>query len=373
MTCKALRLVHLTGRDYNEMTRRLSWYERVSKDLRPAKYRVAKRIPCDVDLNEAPDEELWKEHERLSRTSQVLLREVDLGSRDLAGLTPARTSFLDLKATLLSRMIRRCTFCEWKCKVDRVAATKRGACKLNSKSRLSTWFLHFGEEPPLVGRGGSGTIFFTSCTFRCVFCQNWDISQDPSSGAPVDSRQLALVMKNLRAEGALNINFVGGEPTPNLHTIVDAMNQLDVNVPMLWNSNMYCSEDAMKILADLIDIWLPDFKYGNDKCAIRLSKVPRYFETVSRNHEFAHSNGDMIIRHLVMPNHTECCTKPVLQWISEHCPRALVNIMGQYHPDHKVPIERSAYAEIARRPTSEEMRAAYDLADDLGIVYSPVS
>jgi putative pyruvate formate lyase activating enzyme len=368
-----LRLVHLSDRDYDEMRRRLSWYERVSKDLRPAKYRIAKRIPCDIDLDEASDEALWKEHERLGGVARAMLSELDSGSRDLADLSPARASFLDLKVKLLGRIVRRCTFCEWKCKVDRVTATKKGACKLDSTSRVSTWFLHFGEEPPLVGRGGSGTIFFGSCTFRCVFCQNWDISQDPLSGAPVDSRQLALIINSLRAEGALNINFVGGEPTPNLHTIVEAMNQLDVNVPMLWNSNMYCSEETMRILADLIDIWLPDFKYGNDKCGLRLSKVPRYFEVVSRNHDFAQSNGDMIIRHLVMPNHIDCCTKPVLRWVSEHCPRALVNIMGQYRPDNKVPLERSTYADIARRPTADEMKAAYDFADGLGLVYSPVS
>lgn len=368
-----MRLGHTTSRDYDEMHRRLSWYEKVSKDLRPSKYRIAKRLECNIDPEEMSDDALWKEHERLSGESRTLLGELDSGSRDLVDLPSVHVSFLDLKVKLLGRMIRRCTLCEWKCKVDRVAAMKKGACKLDNRSRVSSWFLHFGEEPPLVGRGGSGTIFFSSCTFRCAFCQNWDISQDPLSGAPIDSRQLALIMKNLRGEGALNINFVGGEPTPNLHTIVEAMSQLDVNVPMLWNSNMYCSEETMRILADLIDIWLPDFKYGNNKCGIRLSKVPRYFEVVSRNHEFAHSNGDMIIRHLVMPNHIECCTKPVLRWISEHCPRALVNIMGQYRPDNRVPLEPSTYAEITRRPTADEIRAAYDFADDLGLVYSPVS
>jgi putative pyruvate formate lyase activating enzyme len=367
------RLAHLDVRNDNEMHKRLCWYGMVSNDLRPAKYRIARRVPCHIDLNSASDETLWKEHTRLSESTHALLDELNSQERDITALPMPPVSLLDLKANLLSRMIRRCTFCEWKCKVDRVSGVKKGACKLGSIGRVSTWFPHFGEEPPLVGRGGSGTIFFSSCTFRCVFCQNWDISQDPSSGAPVDSRQLALVMKSLRAEGALNINFVGGEPTPNLHTIVGAMNQLDVNVPMLWNSNMYCSEEAMQILADLIDIWLPDFKYGNDKCAIRLSKAPRYFEVVARNHEFAHLNGDMIIRHLVMPNHIECCTKPVLHWISEHCPRAVVNIMGQYHPDHLVVEQHSAYPDIARRPTTEEMRAAYDYADSLDLVYSPVS
>ena len=368
-----MRLAYLTARDYDEMHRRLSWYEQVSTNLRPAKYRLARRIPCEIDLYAAPDELVWKEHDRLGEKARELLNKIDSGDQDLTDLSPAQPSFLDLKVNLLGRMIHRCVLCEWNCKVDRVAFTKKGACKLDSKSRVSTWFLHFGEEPPLVGRGGSGTIFFSSCNFRCVFCQNWDISQDPSSGAPVDSRRLALVIKSLRSEGALNVNFVGGEPTPNLHTIVEAMNQLDVNVPMLWNSNMYCSEQAMLILADLIDIWLPDFKYGNDKCAIRLSRVPRYFEVVSRNHRLAQSNGDMIIRHLVLPNHVECCTKRVLQWVSQHCPKALVNIMGQYHPDNRVPSERSTYADITRRPSLDEMKAAYDFADELGIVYSPVS
>jgi putative pyruvate formate lyase activating enzyme len=368
-----LRLVDLSARDHEEMHRRLSWYEQVSNDLRPAKYRIAKRVACKVNLNEAPDETLWKEHVHLSKVAREMLNQLDPRTIDISDLPIAELSFLDLKAEILNRMIHRCGFCEWKCKVDRVSSTKKGACKLDSRSRVSTWFHHFGEEPPLVGRGGSGTIFFSSCTFRCAFCQNWDISQDPLSGAPIDSRQLALVMKSLRAEGASNINFVGGEPTPNLHTITEAMNQLDVNVPMLWNSNMYCSEEAMHILEDLIDIWLPDFKYGNDRCAIRLSKVPRYFQVVSRNHEFAHSNGDMIIRHLVMPNHVECCTKPVLRWISEHCPRALVNIMGQYHPDHRVLVERSTYSDIARKPTAEEMMAAYEYAGALDLVYWPVS
>ncbi len=366
-------LVHPNARNDSEMHGRLSWYERVSNDLRPAKYRIARRIPCHVNLDEASDETLWKEHTNLSELAHALLHELDTKERDITTLPTAPVSFLDVKAKLLSRMIRRCTFCEWKCRVDRVSAIKKGACRLNSGSRVSTWFAHFGEEPQLVGRGGSGTIFFSSCTFRCAFCQNWDISQDPLSGAPVDSRQLALIMKSLRADGVLNINFVGGEPTPNLQTIVGAMNQLDLNVPMLWNSNMYCSEEAMRILADLIDIWLPDFKYGNDKCAIRLSKAPRYFEVVARNHEFAQLNGNMIIRHLVMPNHIECCTKPVLHWISEHCPQAVVNIMGQYHPDFQVSAGHSAYSDIARRPSAEEMRAAYDYADALGLVYSPVS
>ncbi|MEM2591266.1 MAG: pyruvate formate lyase-activating protein, partial [Thermofilaceae archaeon] len=145
------------------------------------------------------------------------------------------------------------------------------------------------------------------------------------------------------------------------------------NVPLLWNSNMYMSVEALQLLLDIIDIWLPDFKYGNDECALRLSKVPRYFEVVSRNHKMAHDSGDMIIRHLVLPNHVECCTKPALKWISENCPRALVNIMDQYRPEHLVAFYPEKYREIARRPSPRELEEAYAFADELGLVWRPVS
>jgi putative pyruvate formate lyase activating enzyme len=270
-------------------------------------------------------------------------------------------------------MLRHCTFCEWRCGIDRVEGVRKGACRMDATTRVSAWFHHFGEEAPLVGAGGSGTVFFSGCVFRCVFCQNWDISQYPLNGEKVDGRGLASIMKTLRDEGAANINLVGGEPTPNLHTIVDGMNSLDTNAPMLWNSDMYLTAEAMEILTDLIDIWLPDFKYGNDKCALRLSKVMRYTEATRRNHEHASENGDMIIRHLVLPNHFECCTKPILGWIAENCPRALVNVMGQYRPDYRVRDEPERYPEIGRRPSLDEITKAQRYAERLGIIWRQVS
>jgi pyruvate-formate lyase-activating enzyme/intein/homing endonuclease len=204
-------------------------------------------------------------------------------------------------------------------------------------------------------------------------CQNWDISQHPDAGAPVSPRELSLMIKSLRSEGAANINFVGGEPTPNLHLITEALNLTTANVPILWNSNMYLTPEAMQILEDLVDIWLPDFKWGNDLCAMKYSRIIRYFDVVSRNHIMAYENGDMIIRHLVMPGHLECCTKPILNWIAEKCPRALVNVMGQYRPEHLVLQEPERYHEIARRPTPQEIIRAQDYANELGLVWEPVA
>jgi len=181
------------------------------------------------------------------------------------------------------------------------------------------------------------------------------------------------MIKSLRSEGAANINLVGGEPTPNLHTIMEALNLTTVNVPILWNSNMYLTLEAMQILGDVVDIWLPDFKWGNDRCALNYSRILRYFQVVSRNHVMASENGDLIIRHLVMPAHVECCTKPVLGWIANNCPHALVNVMAQYRPDYLVLQETKRFTEIARRPSVQEINEAYDYADELGLVWRPVS
>lgn len=219
-------------------------------------------------------------------------------------------------------------------------------------------------------------VFFAGNGILIHNCQNFDISQtEIYGGVEVSAKKLAIIQKELRVNGARNINHVGGEPTPNLHTIVESLKYLDINVPQLWNSNMYLTVESMKILVDIIDIWLPDFKYGNNECAMRLSSAPKYFESVTRNLKIAIKHGDMIIRHLVLPNHLECCTKPILKWIAKNLPKdkVLVNIMAQYRPEYLVAKYPSKWSEIARRPTHKEMVEAYSLAKSLGIAFEPVS
>ncbi|MEM2247781.1 MAG: radical SAM protein [Thermoproteota archaeon] len=369
-----LRRDAVTVWDNEEVRRRLSWYRDVMTDAKPAKFLIAKSIPVNKpssELEEMSEEELWKLHDNLGLKFKEIYESVKNGKS--VKLVDAEPSFLDVKIKLSEKIIEHCEFCERRCRVNR-KEDRLGFCRIGYKSRVSSWFHHFGEEAPLIGEGGSGTIFFAGCNFGpCVFCQNWDISSDPENGAEVDPRTLALISKRLRNEGAANINYVGGDPTPNLHVILASLKHLSVNVPQLWNSNMYCSTETMKLLAEVIDIWLPDFKYGNNECARRLSKVESYFEVVSRNHKIAYENGDMIIRHLVLPNHIECCTKPVLKWIADNTPMVLVNIMEQYHPDYLVARSPEKYPDIARRPTSREMKEAYDYAKKLGIVFEPVS
>lgn len=350
---------------------RLGWYYDVMREIKPAKYLICKSIQCNKDLKSSSNGDLWAEHERLVEIFSKKITEIKSKNRVEI---PEKTvnNFLDLKAEIARRNLDSCTLCEWNCHVDRNHG-QVGVCRLDNKTRVASWFRHFGEESPLVNTNGSGTIFFSGCMFRCVFCQNWDISQFPLAGRQVDGIMLARIMRDLYEQGVHNINFVGGEPTPNIHTIIDGMVNLDCNIPMLWNSDMYASVDAMKLLLEIIDIWLPDFKYGNDLCARKLSNVPNYFSMVARNHKIASENGDMIVRHLVLPNHLECCTKPVLDWIAQNCKNVLVNVMGQYRPDYKVLRFPEKYPEISRTLNQSELDEAYAYAEKLGLEFRQVS
>ena len=141
------------------------------------------------------------------------------------------------------------------------------------------------------------------------------------------------------------------------------MKELEDNIPQVWNSNMYCSSETMELLNWIIDLYLTDFKYGNDKCAKRLSNVENYIEIVTRNHKFAHENGVMIIRHLVMPNHVDCCSKKIMEFISKNLPNACVNIMAQYRPEYHA----YDYDDIAKHVSMNDVLEVKEYANKLKI------
>jgi len=384
----------------------LSWYLDVAENRRPAKFRIAATLATDIDPAISSEEELWAELNRLIPIFVACRQAIRAGARLPE---PSKgPSLLELCRELVYRMLAHCNFCPWDCRVDRVAATKFGACKLASASRVSSHFHHTGEELFYRGTEGSGTIFFTSCNMRCAFCQNGDISTDKDNGEETDPRTLAAMAWTLRREGCHNINWVGGEVVIHLHAIVDAICLLGrdfvptqaelararktkadrffafdevpgaaeyagkFNAPMLWNSNFFMTLESMKILRVLTDVWLPDFKFGPGRCAMTLAKTPWYWETVTGNVALLDEWGeDFTIRHLVMPNHVECCTYPVLEWIAEHMPEAPVNVMAQFHPDNfcdSASVKyRDKYEEIARRPTHRELDASWRRARELGL------
>ncbi|MGQ9583506.1 MAG: radical SAM protein [Thermoplasmatota archaeon] len=257
-----------------------------------------------------------------------------------------------------------CGLCERACGADRRGG-RRGFCGVGP-TLVASEFLHFGEEPELVP---SHTVFFAGCTFRCVFCQNWDISQSPGAGREVPPAELA---RRVKEGGGINVNWVGGDPTPHLVHILRVLRELqglEVNLAQVWNSNMYMSEGAMAILDGVIDVYLSDFKYGSDACAERLSGAKGYLEVVRRNHLLASRQCEILLRHLVMPGHLECCTRPVLEWVADSLPRDVlrVNVMDQYHPDYLVLRNPGSYPELSRRLSRREFLEAHRLARGLGL------
>lgn len=253
-------------------------------------------------------------------------------------------------------IMKCCHFCERRCSVNRLEGQK-GYCGV-LESRVASEFIHIGEEPELVP---SYTIFFSGCTFSCVYCQNWDISQYPERGTYIKPEILAKMISSVNAK---NVNWVGGDPTPNLSYILEVLTHLNRNIPQVWNSNMYLTEESMRLLDGVMDIYLTDFKYGNDKCAERLSDVKNYLQIIERNHKLAEEQGEVIIRHLVLPDHLDCCTKPILKWISENMSNFRLNIMDQYRPEYKA----MEYEELQRRLSFDEYQEVLKFARDLGLI-----
>ncbi|MEM1699865.1 MAG: radical SAM protein [Desulfurococcaceae archaeon] len=355
-----------------EVKQRLSHYYRVMKNEIPAKFLVVKRVGVDVNpySQDLTLEELWSIHNKASTEFRSIYKDVVEHAEDISKYEEPKYSYLDVKVAIAYRLYSPCRLCERKCGALR-SEGKPGVCLVDKEAIVHSYFHHMGEEAPLVP---SGTIFYGGCNFKCVFCQNYDISQvNARNGDRVSPRELASIQAYLRRSGARNINHVGGEPTPHLPFILESLKYLDANVPQLWNSNMYMTLESTNLLVDVIDIWLPDLKYGNNECAWRLSKVRNYWEITTRNIKIAHDTGDIIIRHLVLPNHIECCTRTALEWIAKNAPRALVNVMEQYRPEHIVAKYPKLYPDIARRPKREEIYVAYKIAEELGLVYKPVS
>jgi putative pyruvate formate lyase activating enzyme len=313
--------------------------------------------------------ELWKTHTNARKEFKKQLQEVK-ETNQVQTQNITTPSFLDLKTLVANRVLQSCTFCERRCGTNRM--NQLGYCEVDHTSYVSSAFLHTGEEAPLVP---SGTIFFSGCNFRCAHCQNYDISCNPKNGRLISPQQLAAIADELASQGAKNINYVGGDPTPHLHTILASMKHQQFNITQLWNSNMYLSKESIDLLIDIIDFWLPDLKYFSDVCAERISDAPNYTATLTRNIKTAYLNGtpEMIIRVLVLPNHLQCCVIPLLDWISKNTPNAFVNIMAQYRPLWQVLKLPDKYSDITSRVSQDEMRQAYEHAERLGLEFRSVS
>ena len=337
----------------------LARYFDVMQDDKPAKFMIAKKLPANFTENDSTSK-LWKLHDQLTKEFYNLEKEFDFHQKNLETLNKPAKSYFDLKIEIANHILKTCHFCTRRCSLNRLDE-ELGECKCGTQITVSTLFEHMGEEPELVP---SGTVFTLGCTLRCLHCQNWSISQWREAGEIYSPERLAKEVERLRRKGCRNANLVGGEPTPWLEQWLKTFRYVNVNVPVVWNSNSYYSEETAKLLAGFVDVYLLDFKYGNNKCAERISDAPGYWEACTRNHLYAKKYGELIIRVLVLPEHLECCTKPILNWIANKLGTWVrVNVMFQYRPEWKA----HEISELQRRLTGSERERAIKLAKEAGL------
>jgi putative pyruvate formate lyase activating enzyme len=287
-----------------------------------------------------------------------------------------RTGELKKRGEALWNLMESCELCPRRCGVNRIDG-EEGFCQASAQLEISSYHPHFGEERPLVGKGGSGTIFLTNCGLRCVFCINWEISQG-GSGRSTSLVEMADMMLRLQEMGCHNINFV--TPTHYAAHIVLALDMAaskGLRLPLVYNTCGWEQVEVLKMLDGIIDIYLPDFKYADGKMAAAYSSGSKTYPEMTkatllemhRQVGVARPGKDglmyrgLMIRHLVMPNGV-AGTREVIQWIGENLPKdTYLNIMSQYRPMYKA----FEYPKISRRLTRKEYDEALRWAKEAGL------
>jgi putative pyruvate formate lyase activating enzyme len=274
------------------------------------------------------------------------------------------------------RRLENCDLCARYCRVNRRSGIAGAVCRTGSRAMVASYGAHHGEEDPLRGWGGSGTIFFSGCNLRCVFCQNWELSQR-RLGREVEPSEIADMMLELQAQGCHNINFVSpSHVVAQLIAAVSGARARGLRVPIVYNTGGYDSLEALALLEGIVDIYMPDMKYGDSALARKYSKV-RDCVQVNRTavKEMHRQVGDLVldakgiaqrgllVRHLVMP-HGIAGTEQVLSFLANVISKnTYLNLMDQYQPYHRA----REFPELARPVTSSEYREALAIAERHGL------
>ncbi len=288
--------------------------------------------------------------------------------------SPTNSDSFSESAQKLWDLMNPCTLCPRQCKVDRTKG-QTGFCGIAALPVASSVGPHFGEESVLVGRGGSGTIFFAGCNLGCIFCQNFDISHQ-RHGTTVTIEELAEAMLGLQKYGCCNINFV--TPThvvPAIAAAIELAREKGLSLPTVYNTGGYDSVETLKLLEGLINIYMPDMKYADSDVAEELSSAPDYpqvnRQAVKEMHrqvgDLKTKNGvatrGLLVRHLVLPENLAGSFE-IIDFLNEQIsPKTTINVMDQYRPCFRA----FEHTRINRRPTREEFQSAQQYAIQKGL------
>ena len=284
---------------------------------------------------------------------------MDTLGQDAARPTPVARPDLRARADQARRLLCACRLCPRRCGVDRTRG-QTGYCGLDAGAYWFRELVDYAEEIELIP---AHAIYVTGCNMRCVFCMTGSWNADPAGGTAWDTPDLSRRVRRRRREGARTLWFVGGEPTLSLAAILDLVADVPDVGPVVWDSNMYFAPDARDLLRGVVDVYTADFKFGNNRCARDVADAPHYVETVTENLRFAYETATLIVRHLLVPGHLDCCCRPVLEWVGRELPGVRVSLRGNYMP----PDGPTRDPALRRYVTDAEHDRACALAQHLGI------
>lgn len=267
------------------------------------------------------------------------------------------------RAAIARVMLADCHFCAHHCGVNRLAGAG-GPCHAGAETRFFSAQVEVSDELELIP---TFAIALSGCDLRCDFCITGDSSWNARAGINFNAGEMAERARAALQSGTRTVMVLGGEPTIHLPAALELVAALPDSARLVWKTNAHGSAEARELLDGMFDVWLADFKFGNDACAQRLARVPNYRRVVEENLIWANGHSELIVRHLLMPGHVECCWRPVAEWLAENLPGVKVNLRSGFWPAWQARRHR----ELRGNTTDEETNRAFALARQPGLNLLP--
>ena len=263
------------------------------------------------------------------------------------------------RARIARTLLADCRFCAHDCGVNRLAG-ETGLCHAGGEARFFCAQTEVSDELELIP---TFAVALSGCDMRCDFCITGAPSWNPQAGAAFDAREMAAKARTALQNGARTIMVLGGEPTIHLPAALEFASLLPATAKLIWKTNAHGSAQTRDLLEGIFDIWLADFKFGNDACAQRLAKTPDYVRVVEENLLWAGEHSELIVRHLLMPGHVDCCWRPVAEWLAKNLPGVKVNLRSGFWPAWHA----ARHAEMHRTVSKTETERAWQIAGNYGV------
>jgi putative pyruvate formate lyase activating enzyme len=268
-----------------------------------------------------------------------------------------------LNAALARAMLAECRLCAHDCGANRLAGPA-GRCHAGAGIRVFCAQVEVTDELELIP---TFAVAFSGCDLRCDFCITGAESWDAGAGEAFDAADISARAAAALERGARTVMVLGGEPTVHLHAALELVSRLPTDARLVWKTNAHGSRDARNLLDGMFNVWLADYKFGNDACAEALARVSNYTSVVRENLRWAARQGELIVRHLLMPGHLECCWRPVAHWLAAELPGVKTNLRDGFWPAW----QSRRHAELRSTVPAAESKSAFALARQLGLNLIP--